>query len=101
MLLLFFDRTGDGVVFYVATLKERFMQIEIPDNIANAIQSKAIAAGFPTIEDYVLSLVMREQTAPFSPQEALEQLRKLRDEVPRMTKHEIVEAVVEGRDQCP
>lgn len=43
------------------------MQIEIRDEVANYMQSKALEAGFATIEDYLMHLVQEQETGPGDP----------------------------------
>ena len=77
------------------------MQITIPAEIELAARNKAEATGFRTVEEYIVDLIVADQTAPISASVALKQLRELRQQVPRMTDAEIVALVGEGRDRCP
>ena len=43
------------------------MQIEIRDDVANYMQSKALEAGFADIEAYLLHLVKEQQPGPVDP----------------------------------
>ncbi len=40
------------------------MQINIPDNAASLLQEKATLAGFPSVEQYVLALVLPQSKTP-------------------------------------
>jgi len=42
------------------------MVINIPDNAANLLQKKATQAGFPNVEQYVISLVLPQPQSPQS-----------------------------------
>ncbi|SFI77750.1 hypothetical protein [Planctomicrobium piriforme] len=74
------------------------MQITIPQDVAETLLNRAEAAGFRTVDEYVLDLLAAPPAPKTSTSNAIEQLRKLRREVPRMSASEIVELVHEGRD---
>ena len=79
------------------------MQINIPQNAEAYVLGKAAAAGFTDVTEYVIRLIANdgERKASIPLDEALEDLRKLRTEVPKMTSEEIVQLVAEGRQRCP
>ena len=74
------------------------MQINIPQNAEAYVLGKAAAAGFGDVTEYVIRLIEKdgEQKASMPLDAALEDLRKLRAELPKMTSEEIVQLIAEG-----
>lgn len=79
------------------------MQINIPQNAEAYVMGKAAAAGFADVSEYVIRLIQKdgERKSSMPLDGALEDLRKLRAEVPKMTSEEIVKLIAEGRERCP
>jgi hypothetical protein len=42
-------------------VEEQEMQINIPSDAESLVRDKAAAAGFPSVDQYVLSLILREE----------------------------------------
>lgn len=78
------------------------MQINIPTDSEAFVLGKAAAAGFTDVNEYVIRLIENDGGRPSKPtvDVALQKLRKLRAEVPKMTRQEIVDLVNEGRQRC-
>lgn len=77
------------------------MQINIPTDADAFVLGKAAAAGYADVSEYVIRLIENDRTQP-KPMvgAALQKLRELRAEVPKMTRQEIVDLVAEGRQRC-
>ena len=77
------------------------MQINIPSGFEGFVLGKAAAAGFADVNEYVIRLIENDgrQSRPEAGA-ALQKLRELRAEVPKMTREEIVDLVAEGRQRC-
>jgi hypothetical protein len=78
------------------------MHIEIPKDAELLAQGQAESARFSSVDEYVAHLIRRR--APITQltrQQALEKLRKLRAETPKLSRHEIVDMVVETRAELP
>lgn len=78
------------------------MQLILDQETQAYIVQKLAAAGFSDASQYVIRL-NDNYTLPsaLSVESAIEDLRRLRAEVPRMTSPDIVRLVAEGREQCP
>ncbi len=76
------------------------MQITIPDDAGALARTQAAAAGFPDVGDYVANLIRhqpRRNADALSREQALKDLRQLREELPKLSSHEIVEMVHDAR----
>lgn len=76
------------------------MQINIPDDAGALARQQAEAAGFPSVNDYVANLIRHQPrggASGLTRAEALEDLRQLRKEIPKLSTQEIVELVHEAR----
>lgn len=78
------------------------MNIKIPKDAEALAIRQAKAAGFDNLEDYIVSLIRQKpQALPEARQHALQELKRLRAETPKMTPAEIVEMVAEARAELP
>lgn len=77
------------------------MPISFSKDVEETLRSRAAAAGFRTVEEYIVDLVASEDSPKPPMDDALRRLRELRQEIPRLRTDEIVDLVREGRDRCP
>ncbi len=76
------------------------MEITIPEDAGALARSQAAASGFPSVSEYVVSLIRRQHGKSGSNMtraDALDDLRRLRAEIQKLSTDEIVEAVREAR----
>jgi hypothetical protein len=75
------------------------MQITIPRDAELLAQSQAAAAGFASVDDYIANLIRLQPRRELigSRDQALQDLGRLRTELPKLTRDEIVQSVQEGR----
>lgn len=77
------------------------MQINLSETTLSIAKSQADAAGFSNVNDYIANLIAHQPSGDsdnhLTRTKALEQLRKLRKEVPKLSDNTIVELVHEAR----
>lgn len=75
------------------------MQISIPHDAEMLVKSQAAAAGFKSIDEYVTSLIRRQpgRESSGSREGAFQELRQLREELPKLGTEEIMRSVHEAR----
>lgn len=83
------------------------MQITLPDDAFALARTQAAVAGFGDVSDYVASLIRDQATAkPDGDRQnvraaAIESLRQLRRELPKLSPSEIVDDVRRSRADLP
>jgi len=77
------------------------MSISFSKDVEETLRRRAAAAGFRTVEEYILELAASENFPKTPVSAALCRLRQLRQEISRMKTDEIVDLVRKGRDRCP
>jgi hypothetical protein len=75
------------------------MQISLPLDAEILAKSQATAAGFTNIDEYVANLIRRQpgKATANSREQAFQELRKLRQELPKLSAVEIVRSVHDAR----
>jgi hypothetical protein len=75
------------------------MEISIPPDAEMLAKTQAAAAGFTSIDDYVANLIRRQRgrESNGSRELAFRELRRLRQELPKLSAAEIVRSVHEAR----
>lgn len=75
------------------------MDISIPHDAEMLAKSQAAAAGFDSIDEYVANLIRRQPAGmpPGSRARGFQELRQLRQELPKLSTAEIVRSVHEAR----
>jgi len=90
----------DPARFDVIKLRARRirMHIEIPKDAEALARGQAEAAGFASVDECVTNLIRdRSGAVSLSREDALDDLKKLRSETPKMTSEEIVDLVTQAR----
>jgi hypothetical protein len=75
------------------------MEISIPHDAEMLAKRQAAAAGFDSIDEYVANLIRRQPagTPPGSRSRGFQELRQLRQELPKLSTAEILRSVHEAR----
>ena len=75
------------------------MQVSIPHDAEMLAKNQAAAAGFASVDEYIANLIRCQpgRETSLSRDQALQDLRQLRKELPKLRTEEIVRSVREAR----